>query len=1286
MSLNEQGERADDMTKRMARCSGAALLAAAMAWLVLAREAEAACNLPDGVPYPTVDKFTVSETGGGSSASVTSTADDNPGSLYLCNSSTNITMSVVTPVGLEKYVGWIIEAGSSSGMTCDDTTTTSGSSMVTPSEADKPQDNIFTNPNSKLKPDSGRREFFVKLFCDGNTNGVKDSYEPYICHSDPAGEIYEIKVALLNVDLAIYRMDGTTQVAEDKDHTEGSITRVLNPNEGETIGTGKEKGISLKLKPSVSPTGLPLTYKLRLKEIHTVANDKGLVRVYQDSGSSPTCIINNCPPASDDEEALSESELADDFWMEFEGGGIMEFELAAFSGSTEICKNSVRACAIPCTPKPGGVLFVNPGTPAGSSLNDYTDDSAVTIAAALAAACDDMNVVVSSTTYAESGLQIDDSITLAGLGLRWIDNPNVLFEELVDWTPQFLVLPLIQPRPKAQILDIKDNGVRVGGFLFKDGAGRGGAIKIEGQDDFHVCCAKCQYGEGAEGAGLYFGAEADDWGSREKLSVVDCAFVDNTASVEGGGIGIRRGKDVLVQRTLFEGNSVHGADEDTLYRGGAIFSFKGEGTFKSTDCLFWKNKAIDAYSGSDADWSSLDTGAYGGAVSLWQGDPVIRFWPCHFVANECRSTARRARGGAVSIRDISSRAGFIGAVALQNVAEGARRGTGGVIDLFTASAGVIDSRFEENRVAEGTGKLPANIPELEQPASVHQNHVPETTSYGGAIALHHGRDRAWPAGPPIPPLGPAPFGGSSLTVDNSKFLKNFSGTCGGAVGIVGESEAITGEASAGRDVSIHEVRISGSLFKDNSSRFHGGALACASMGSRLTLERCEFVANKALNTNWIDADGAAIAYQVARMALVKDCLFEGNESGDSGACKHGGLAKAVYNNCVFTKNIAHGTRPSIRGGGCGGAMRLSTMATAILENGCQFSENTAADGGSISCEDSRVIIKDGGTMRQNSARRNGGAFHLCATPTGNAIPDWLLLLGYTPAFKVFGTTGTPYDIEDNDADGFGGAGAAETARTSSGILQNRRSDGSVYYLPWPAVEISSLAVLREVVLYANSAALSYDTGRFSRPIAGLCIVTDVGHEIDTRLEDSIVMYHDGFALLHCSLADDTSDAKVSVETSAFSCNEVNIFSQHADLACDYSSYSLSDGEVGIGVGGLPGYSYDQTIRVNSSDLCANAPGAIGVVASHPIGVGPNESGHALDIEIRQSSFRGLQAPAPDPSWGAILVNPPVPSTPVDAANNYWDHVGGPNDPTARNPSGSFVSFDVDFGAYLPSAP
>ncbi len=299
------------MTKRMARCSGAALLAAAMAWSMLAREAEAACNLPDGVPYPVVTNFTVAATGGGSSESVTSTADDNPGSLFLCESSTNIIMSVGVDVGLEKYVGWIIEAGSSSGMTCDDTTTTSGSSMVTPSEADKPQDNIFTNPNSKLNPDSGRREFFVKLFCDGNTNGVKETTEPYICHSDPAGEIYEIKVTIIKVEfideVPNYSLDSTNDcdnyfLRQEYDHEDLDIWYRILPagipvtNVSIAVYNGETSTVVTNLQGEMDAGDFKTGDNLHIQwtaPTNLAASDPGFYRlqllIYVDGQTSPVC-------------------------------------------------------------------------------------------------------------------------------------------------------------------------------------------------------------------------------------------------------------------------------------------------------------------------------------------------------------------------------------------------------------------------------------------------------------------------------------------------------------------------------------------------------------------------------------------------------------------------------------------------------------------------------------------------------------------------------------------------------------------------------------------------------------------------------------------------------------------------------------------------------------------------------------------------------------------------------------------------------------------------------------
>jgi hypothetical protein len=121
-----------------------------------------------------------------------------------------------------------------------------------------------------------------------------------------------------------------------------------------------------------------------------------------------------------------------------------------------------------------------------------------------------------------------------------------------------------------------------------------------------------------------------------------------------------------------------------------------------------------------------------------------------------------------------------------------------------------------------------------------------------------------------------------------------------------------------------------------------------------------------------------------------------------------------------------------------------------------------------------------------------------------------------------------------------------------------------------------------------------------------------------------------------------------------------------------------------------GLSYDQKVRIDDCSFTA-AGSTTGIHVSHPLGTGGNQVGHSTDVRVRGSSFLNMQATPPDPGKGAILVSPGLANS-VDASNvgwgsgNYWDAPGGPNDPSSRNPAGSYVSDRVNFSGYLLSAP
>ncbi len=906
----------------------------------------------------------------------------------------------------------------------------------------------------------------------------------------------------------------------------------------------------------------------------------------------------------------------------------------------------------------------------------------------------------SSTTYAESYLEIDASITFGGLGLRWIDNPNTDFKELVDWTPKFSVLPLVQPYPKGQIVIVEADEVRIGGFQFRNGAG---AIKSREQDHLLLCAVLCQDNIGEKGSGLLFEHNLSGSVLVEDLQIIDCAFVGNSAEF-GGGIAVRKGKDVDIQRTLFENNEVTGNKEDVIYRGGAIFVFKGDGYFILQKCLLQGNKAddkfatgdngmtIEEYVGAGKDGQDgrpkqkrvtidlLDVGSYGGAISAWEGNPLIYLEDNYFFGNQCLSDKRRARGGAVSIRDISNTSSLIKCrfgkdVATGNRAEGSTRASGGGLDLFKASGRVNDCKFIQNSVSSANG--PSNLPD---PGDDPFSHVPDRTSYGGAIAMHHGC-----------------ISKSVLSISDSEFLKNSALVCGGAIGITGETEAITGEASAGKDLNSHLVTISGNTsFKENHSSLHGGAIACVGFRSALTIDGATFDANRVTESNNnIDADGAAIAYQVAYPAIIKNSTFKNNIAEDSAACKHGGGSYTYYKNCTFENNKALGSDPTRTG--FGGAIRVSSLGKVVIEGNTTFSQNEAGDGGAISAENARVVIKGTGSISGNTARRSGGAFHLIVKPSGYGVIDKALGTVYKPYFRVFGTSSAKYSLTNNNAVDLGGLGQCETGTDIVTFVMPRLALGAipcnpvlVTLTPTPIKTVSSV-VLERCLLKANTGTGFYNTGPINEKIAGLNVQTHADHTIATTIKNCTIDSHDGFAVLVHSSSTESDNALLTLSDSTCSDNKVAVFLQHADLDMDDVKFTTTlPVTTFVGVGGAVGLSYDQKVRIDDCSFTA-AGSTTGIHVSHPLGTGGNQVGHSTDVRVRGSSFLNMQATPPDPGKGAILVSPGLANS-VDASNvgwgsgNYWDAPGGPNDPSSRNPAGSYVSDRVNFSGYLLSAP
>jgi hypothetical protein len=193
----------------MARCSGAALLAAAMAWLGLAREAEAACNPPDGV-FTELLTFTVkdqNDTGNFATAAPTPAPASNPKKLYICQGAAGtakIEMSATIGAGSPEHVGWRIEKATGKGTAGDADLVSDG----TTGHADPNQGKVIPPANQSTltvtRSDGDVRKFYVKAFCDGNKDGKMGPDEDYYYDTTPVTpKPIEVQVFIITVDLNI---------------------------------------------------------------------------------------------------------------------------------------------------------------------------------------------------------------------------------------------------------------------------------------------------------------------------------------------------------------------------------------------------------------------------------------------------------------------------------------------------------------------------------------------------------------------------------------------------------------------------------------------------------------------------------------------------------------------------------------------------------------------------------------------------------------------------------------------------------------------------------------------------------------------------------------------------------------------------------------------------------------------------------------------------------------------------------------------------------------------------
>ncbi len=196
------------MTKRMVRCSGAALLAAAMAWLALAPTVKGACNPPATVARQ-LESFTVTHPSTGRSVTVTPAIGDNHKTLVICDGEElRIKMSATGAGGLPNpnHIGWRIEK--EDGDVHNLVAQYPPPSSLFPPGVERNSGNVglpgVCNDPVQLWPcwtDPPFRIFHVKAFCNDNLD----------CNYDPSNDDYYRDLAspsnIIEIDVVVAHLE-----------------------------------------------------------------------------------------------------------------------------------------------------------------------------------------------------------------------------------------------------------------------------------------------------------------------------------------------------------------------------------------------------------------------------------------------------------------------------------------------------------------------------------------------------------------------------------------------------------------------------------------------------------------------------------------------------------------------------------------------------------------------------------------------------------------------------------------------------------------------------------------------------------------------------------------------------------------------------------------------------------------------------------------------------------------------------------------------------------------------
>jgi predicted outer membrane repeat protein len=677
----------------------------------------------------------------------------------------------------------------------------------------------------------GLRSGEVILACQLMLNGM-------LVHQDV------VRINLVGVDIDIARLDGNT-VPESKDHTQGSITKLVGPSN--TL-TDYALNISLFVRPPelLNEPGI----QVRLRTIAT-NRSPGKVRIVK-NGSA--IWMND----TEGQKTLTAADLVSALTVQATYGGVVDLAIEVVRGGVVLCSDNVRVSGIPSAyPKSGRILFVNFGLPgAAAPYDDFLVNAADEISDALAIATAEDNIVVCREyvgTFAGGGLSSSQSdIVLAGLGGKIVapptPNPYPWTVDGIDWA---------QPLPRLT------------------GAGASKILTWSNVSEVVVAGLVFQNALGVRGAALEFATS-------DHVDVLSCMFDGNTASKGGGGVRFNQTHYSHVDDCLFTNNSQSEANEI----GGAGVLFQGCQTSRVTRCRFEGNSAkIGA--GISLDFNANCTvlqsyftdnhGKLGGGVSVTTNllANLPGFNPgrsnildCIFKGNKYDAPEPAHGGSGVFVQDAECR------IANCMFKENAHKGNGGAImcrglnELVQGGLVDIDNcQFIDNKA----------------------------TATGGAIAVLGSTVNGLPNF--CDPSGL--LGGMGVEIDECQFFGNEAGTKGGALFVTGilSDVAVSGATTVFRNntagggdaketrggaicgCALSGIYVSDATFDENRSDFNGGAVYHTTRGVAEYTD-CTYTGNTA------GGHGGALHATCGGDITLKDSRVGAQNQGNTGT--HGG--------------------------------------------------------------------------------------------------------------------------------------------------------------------------------------------------------------------------------------------------------------------------------------------------------------------------------------------------------------------------------------------------------------